>query len=292
MEKYNIFGLMCFMAVCGIVLMYNLPDYWTSVPLFSQSTLTPPDPARFEEVHLKIEAPKRTTSTSVESETHNMSAADRSSANTEITVAIGCAITSNKLEKKMDFKHSTPEQIRKVFPIFKTMAPSFCKTASAGFSYHFFFAYDSNDVFFSNASNRNLFLNVLNSTVQEICVPRHVQVTAHTSICDHTHKPAWAQNDAMMEAYLHNMDYYYRINDDSLLSSQGWTEVFIKTLKGYDPPNVGVVGPHHQGGNMGILTYDFVHHTHVDMFGYYYPRDFTGKIWVLSSSDCLQFSST
>jgi len=43
----------------------------------------------------------------------------------------------------------------------------------------------------------------------------------------------------------------------------------------FSPPNVGVVGPLHKGGNEDILTYDFVHRTHIDIFGYYYPRVFT-----------------
>jgi len=43
----------------------------------------------------------------------------------------------------------------------------------------------------------------------------------------------------------------------------------------FSPPNIGVVGPLHQGGNEDILTYDFVHRTHIDIFGYYYPRVFT-----------------
>ena len=42
-----------------------------------------------------------------------------------------------------------------------------------------------------------------------------------------------------------------------------------------DPPQLGVVGPHHKGGNKKILTYDFVHRTHVDILGYYYPHYFT-----------------
>ena len=36
-----------------------------------------------------------------------------------------------------------------------------------------------------------------------------------------------------------------------------------------------MVGPLHKGGNEDILTYDFVHRTHIDIFGYYYPRVFT-----------------
>jgi len=43
----------------------------------------------------------------------------------------------------------------------------------------------------------------------------------------------------------------------------------------FSPPNVGVVGPLHKGGNEDILTYDFVHRTHINIFGYYYPRVFT-----------------
>ena len=46
---------------------------------------------------------------------------------------------------------------------------------------------------------------------------------------------------------------------------------------------MGVVGPTHSGGNTGILTYDFVHRTHVDIFGFYYPRLFTdwwGDDWI------------
>ncbi|KAK2138290.1 hypothetical protein LSH36_3409g00000 [Paralvinella palmiformis] len=84
-----------------------------------------------------------------------------------------------------------------------------------------------------------------------------------------------AQNDAMLDAYLDGMDYYFRVNDDTILESRFWTERYIQTLGQYNPSNVGVVGPRHIGGNYWILTYDFVHRTHIDIFGYYYPRVFT-----------------
>ena len=38
-------------------------------------------------------------------------------------------------------------------------------------------------------------------------------------------------------------------------------------MQSFDPPNIGVVGPKHRGGNEGILTYDFVHRIHIDIFG-------------------------
>lgn len=52
----------------------------------------------------------------------------------------------------------------------------------------------------------------------------------------------------------------------------GWTEAFIKVLGDYKPANVGVVGPNHSGGNIAILTYDFTHKTHIEIFGFHYPR--------------------
>lgn len=64
----------------------------------------------------------------------------------------------------------------------------------------------------------------------------------------------------------------YRVNDDTELTSPGWTEAFIETLARYEPSNVGVVGPMHTGGNEGILTYDFTHKTHITVFGFHYPR--------------------
>ena len=83
--------------------------------------------------------------------------------------------------------------------------------------------------------------------------------------CSHNGKPAWAQNDAMVEAYIDGMDYGYRINDDTLLLTPGWTEKFIASLMSLDIPNIGVVGPNHKGGNAEILTYDFTHKTHIEV---------------------------
>lgn len=65
--------------------------------------------------------------------------------------------------------------------------------------------------------------------------------------------------------------------------SGNWMESFVEVLDQYDPPRVGVVGPDHEGGNKAILTYDFVHRTHIDLFGFYYPRmfpDWSADWWI------------
>ena len=108
------------------------------------------------------------------------------------------------------------------------------------------------------------------------CDERNISVKKIQIVhCDHKDRPAWAQNDAMMEAYIDGMDYGYRINDDTLLRTVGWTEKFIGILSSMDPPNVGVVGPTHSGGNVKILTYDFTSSTHINIFGFHYPKMFT-----------------
>ena len=194
------------------------------------------------------------------------------------SIAIGCAITTARLDKKMAFNHTTKEDIRSIFPLFKSLAPSFCKTASVGYSYHFFFAYDSVDLFFKNSSNKDIFVETVKEFFEEECSARHIVVSdVNTVVCLHSGKPAWAQSDAMMAAYLHNHHYYHRLNDDSKLQTANWTQAYIKILQAYKPANVGVTGPNHRKGNTGILTFDFVHRNHFDIFGIYYPRAFKGK---------------
>lgn len=156
---------------------------------------------------------------------------------------------------------------------FSQLLPSFCQTASPGFDYHFYLAYDKNDLFYSKQDGREKFRTVFEKA--DCAARRRFNVTLHFVRCSHDGRPAWAQNDAMMEAYLDDMDYYYRINDDTKMATTNWTWKLINALRQYDPPNLGVVGPTFDKGNRAILTYDFVHKTHVDLFGYYYPREFT-----------------
>jgi len=162
------------------------------------------------------------------------------------------------------------------FQLFNVFLPTFCRTASPGYDYRFYFAYDVNDPVFTNATLHAAFQKTFTSETKRLCDdPRNITSSLHMVQCSHTGKPTWAQNDAMLEAYLDHVDYFYRINDDTKMQTGGWVEAFITALNRYNPPRIGVVGPKHTGGNTNILTYDFVHRTHVDIFGFYYPRIFT-----------------
>lgn len=191
-------------------------------------------------------------------------------------IAIGGGITSRMA------KGVTLDNLEKSLQVFTTLLPSFCATVSLGYDYQFYFGYDYNDPMFSNPNFTRAFAETFRRILDRAC-PKALKADLHVVQCSHLGKPTWAQNDAMLEAYIDNVDYFYRVNDDTKLQTKGWAEEFIKTLKSYDPPNVGTVGPNHSGGNTAILTYDFVHRTHVDIFGFYYPKLFTdwwGDDWI------------
>ena len=194
------------------------------------------------------------------------------------TIAIGGGLTS-KLVAGVN-----AHNIASKFQLFSIFLPTFCSTASPGYEYRFYFVYDYTDPVFTNTELLAAFQKTFADEMRRLCSgPRNIKGSLHMVQCSHAGKPTWAQNDAMMEAYLDHIDFYYRVNDDTKMDTGGWVEAFIAVLKRYSPPLVGVVGPNHSGGNMEILTYDFVHRTHVDIFGFYYPRLFTdwwGDDWM------------
>ena len=189
-----------------------------------------------------------------------------------VIVAIGMGISTRKM--KINFKSPSDKEIM-MQPFFKYLLPSFCKTCSTGYIYRFYIATDYNDPLFQVEANKKGFKKIFQNIVKNNC-PKDLKADVIFIKCNHTKKPAWAQNDAMMAAYMDNNTYYYRVNDDTVMVSKNWTLKFIEVLQKYNPPNVGVVGPFFTQGNTAILTYDFVHRTHVDIFGYYYPRMFEG----------------
>ena len=64
-------------------------------------------------------------------------------------------------------------------------------------------------------------------------------------------------------------DYIYRVNDDTELATR-WATPFVNALQSMN--NVGAVGPACRQGNRRILTHDFTHKTHMEIFGgQYYP---------------------
>ena len=98
-------------------------------------------------------------------------------------------------------------------------------------------------------------------------------------------------NEMAHTAYTEGAEYFCRVNDDTEFKSNGWISQAVGVLRSYDPPNIGVVGPLCEQGNVHILTHDFVHRHHLEIFrGLYYPAAFNN--WYLDDWISFVYSST
>ena len=84
------------------------------------------------------------------------------------------------------------------------------------------------------------------------------------------HSMVSASNCAISQAYQDGAEYWYRVNDDTVFLTTSWIQDFNAALASFDPPNVGAVGPA-DNINFKILTYDYVHRTHFEIFRFQYP---------------------
>ncbi|CAM9624920.1 unnamed protein product [Ascophyllum nodosum] len=93
---------------------------------------------------------------------------------------------------------------------------------------------------------------------------------------DFDNAPSYVVSALIQDAYDDGCDYFYQINDDTVMNSAGWAETFTAVLR-TNPlgRNVGVTGPS-DTNNRRILTHAFVHRrvTHLDIFGRYFPLSF------------------
>ena len=105
-------------------------------------------------------------------------------------------------------------------------------------------------------------------------------------------KPGPIFNFMMAAAAADGADYLYRINDDTEFVTP-WVAQALGTLRGYEPSNVGVVGPVCREGNTKIITHDLVHRTHLAIFDYYYPpilSDWWMDDWITRVYDAWHFT--
>jgi hypothetical protein len=79
------------------------------------------------------------------------------------------------------------------------------------------------------------------------------------------------------QAYDDGHDYFFQVNDDTVIVSKDWVTSFIEVLKSNPVmPNLGITGPV-DTNNDRILTHAFAHRTHVEIFGAFFPPAF--KNW-------------
>lgn len=166
-------------------------------------------------------------------------------------------------------------------PAVSVLIPTFLATIKRDDKVHFYNLYlgfDYMDPFFDNEDNqKRMMAHVLKMTAG-------YPVSFQFVKCRQTF--GWTTflwNVIFQHAINDGNDFFYQVNDDLQFINPGWTEEFIDALK-KNPvkPYLGVVGPHDEG-NASILTQSFVHRTHYDIFGYYYPpifRNWYSDDWV------------
>jgi hypothetical protein len=136
------------------------------------------------------------------------------------------------------------------------------------FSYTLFVGYDTGDAFFDNQTTLRSLERWTSANAPGVSL-------ALRGFENRLQKPGPVLNFLSHEAYAAGCDFMYRINDDTEFITPHWTSHFVNTLRGFAPPMRGVVGPTCHEGNTAILTHDFVHRSHLDVFPTHYPPQLT-----------------
>jgi len=167
--------------------------------------------------------------------------------------------------------------------LFVHLLPSVSRTYDCDVDYLLVIAFDKGDEFYDSDAGQEELKNWLLLNLAEPMGERGVSIKFMLVEVDNVKKkPGPVFNAMLREAYHAGADFFYRLNDDTELTAtdnksgtERWTKVFIKQLIKMGPP-FGVIGPSHAKGNTKILTHDFVHRAHMDIFsGVYYDPFFT-----------------
>ena len=183
------------------------------------------------------------------------------------------AITIPMTSKKLGI--ASPEES----PLMRIVLPSLMRALSTDlvkFNVVVYAGYDTSDEFWTNAQKMDRIFTTKVDMGDGAAEPAKGTLTLKWIQCD-CDCMVCNTNCISRIAYRDGADYFFRSNDDTefmtnIKSTHNWISSFVSVLSEYDPPNIGVVGPLCRQGNQEILTHDFVHRNHMDLFFQsYYP---------------------
>ena len=157
--------------------------------------------------------------------------------------------------------------------VFDHLLPSFVRTVDCGFRYAVVLGYDVGDKFWDLGDGATLARAWFDENVKSVLAAANVEAELRFAVVDNKiKKPGPVFTAITRHAYYEaKADYIYRVNDDTELATR-WAKHFVAALATMD--NVGAVGPMCKQGNRKILTHDFTHRKHMDIFeGTYYPPE-------------------
>jgi hypothetical protein len=148
-------------------------------------------------------------------------------------------------------------------PLLSMLLPSLLETAEPGFEYWLVVAYDVGDPLFDDPTARaraRAYFAAHAARLRRSAGGVTVKL-ALLRFLNGPRKPGPAFNYVAAAAFRDGADFFYRVNDDSILVTP-WARAFVGALRALRPPLVGVVGPTCLEGKKSILTHDFTHRTH------------------------------
>jgi hypothetical protein len=155
--------------------------------------------------------------------------------------------------------------------LFTLALPSIAKTVECGFRYTVFVGYDAGDPFYDTTAGLAALHDWFGRHVEAPLAERGFSVAIEAVRIDNpSSKPGPVFNALARHAQARDVDFFYRVNDDTLMVTP-WASAFVCALCSLGPP-YGVVGPV-ESVMVGILTHDFVHKTHLAIFDDYYPPE-------------------
>jgi len=169
---------------------------------------------------------------------------------------------------------STTRKVRRPSPktmsLFTYLLPSLRTSIDCGFRYVFVMGYDEGDPYHDTqggmAKTRAWFDQHISGVLRTKGI--HVDFLP-VAVRNTVRKPGPVFIAMARAAYSYGADFFYRVNDDTEMVGR-WPTRFVKSLTKLPPP-YGVIGPFCDA-NKKILTHDFVHRTHMEIFEMnYYP---------------------
>lgn len=159
--------------------------------------------------------------------------------------------------------------------LFTYLLPSLIRSLDCGFRYEYVLGYDKGDPFYDSEAGMRSVKDWFRNNVEEPMLAKNIKFTLKTvRVINTIRKPGPVFIEMARQAYHSGANYFYRVNDDTEVLNN-WPNAFVKALHSLPEP-YGVIGPLCKQGNQGILTHDFVHRIHMEVFDMnYYPPQLT-----------------
>lgn len=171
-------------------------------------------------------------------------------------------------------------------PLLRALLPSLYATRSAGFDYKVYLIVNEHDKVFGNSNLVRLIFSMAKETwkdffLQESLGDVDYEVVIVPDSMTPKHALSGLFNHGTLRAYHDNCDYFYLVNDDLLLISPGWTELFTQSLLSSPMlPGLGVAGGVDVSDSITPqIEFPFFHRTHVNIFHWCGANPWTFSNW-------------